>query len=331
MTRRALGFTLIEVLAVVLLTSIVLGVAMSHYVNLSRAIERATDHTRDIRKAAALLDRIARDFENVVLVMKDPEADPLTHPWLFYGEPRHSEVGADQLKFTTRGHHPRSSSLHESDFEMVGYATRESEDGSRELLRWSSLQLPESLDREVPADESLGSVLLAEGLASFGVTFIDEAGERTDRWDSSQLVDSSGLPVAVEIDVAFVEAEADELVEPLHYTRRVLLPVRPLDMNELLDPLSLVSGGTGSEADGADDGEGDDEDSDDPLAKARAKCEAGPCAGMTACQAISCDAKLGQYGPSTDTLFGMVRNQPFYDFYASSRSLRWLIDNPACR
>ena len=35
------GFTLLEVLAVVLLTSIVIGVALNHYVNLSRASQRA--------------------------------------------------------------------------------------------------------------------------------------------------------------------------------------------------------------------------------------------------------------------------------------------------
>ena len=92
-------------------------------------------------------------------------------------------------------------------------------------------------------------MLLADGLASFGVRFIDELGEQTSSWDSSQLIESSELPLAVEIEVALLDPEGDPDAEPQPYSRRVLLPVRPLDLEELLDPNSLVSGGEGSEAD----------------------------------------------------------------------------------
>lgn len=329
-TRRA-GFSLIEVLAVVLLTSIVIGVALNHYVDLSRASQRAMDHTRGIRRATAVLDRIARDFESTVLVVKEPEMDPLDHPWIFLGESRHSDVGADQLKFVTRGHQPRRTAAHESDLEVVAYSLRRAEEGDFELMRWSSPRLPESLDREIPNDESQGAVLLAGDVASFGVQFIDELGGQTSSWDSSQLSESSELPLAVEIEVALLDPARDPDAEPQPYSRRVVLPVRPLEMQELLDPNSLVSGGEGSEAD--EEGEEGEEGAEDTTGKGHKRCSAGPCGKMTMCQALSCEAKIGLYTQGIDMLLEDAMENPrwFCVFYDDHPTLHYLIDNPACR
>jgi prepilin-type N-terminal cleavage/methylation domain-containing protein len=328
--RRA-GFTLIEVLAVVLLTSVVIGVALDHYVNLSRATQHATASTREVRRAAAILDRVARDLESVVLVAKEPETDPLEHPWIFLGESQHSEAGADHLKFVTRGRRPRASQRHESDLEQVVYALRRARENSFELMRWSSPQLSDGLDRSLPDDESDGAVLLAEDIASFGVNFIDALGERTSSWDSSQLIESSELPVAVEIEIALLDPGAMSEREPVRYRRRVVLPVAPLDLQELLDPLALVSGGPGTPEEqelAAQDNEGLDDSS------GSAECLASPCAGMTACQAINCAAKLGRYGHSMDVMLDvtMRNNQTFCQWRRSyPHRMRWIVDNPACR
>jgi hypothetical protein len=332
-TPRA-GFSLLEILAVVLLTSIVIGVALNHYVNLSRASQRATEHTRGIRRATAVLDRIARDFESTVLVAKEPEMDPLDHPWIFLGESRRSDVGADHLKFVTRGHQPRRTAAHESDLEVVAYSLRPGEDAYFELLRWSSPRLPESLDREIPSDESQGAVLLVGDVASFGVRFIDELGEQTSSWDSSQLIESSELPLAVEIELALLDPEGDPDAEPQPYSRRVVLPVRPLDMQELLDPNSLVSGGAGSEADEeAEEGDEGGEDEEFAKGKGHKRCAAGPCGSMTFCQAVSCEAKLGLYGPSIDMMLEDAMGRPrwFCEWQENHPQLHYLIDNPACR
>jgi prepilin-type N-terminal cleavage/methylation domain-containing protein len=329
-TRRA-GFSLIEVLAVVLLTSIVIGVALDHYVNLSRASQRATEHTRGIRRATAVLDRIARDFESTVLVAKEPEMDPLDHPWIFLGESRRSDAGADHLKFVTRGHQPRRTAAHESDLEIVAYSLRQAEEGDFELMRWSSPRLPESLDREIPSDESQGAVLLAGDVASFGVQFIDELGGQTSSWDSSQLSESSELPLAVEIELALLDPEGDPDAEPQPYSRRVVLPVRPLDMQELLDPNSLVSGGTGSGAD--EEGKEGEDGEESATGAGHKRCAEGPCGSMTFCQAVSCEAKIGLYGPSIDLMLedGMERARWFCEWRENHPQLHYLIDNPACR
>jgi len=322
--RLPAGFSLLEVLAVVLLTSIVIGVALSHYVNLSRASQRATLHTRDIRRATALLDRVARDFESVLLVARSPEQDPLDHPWIFLGEARYSLTGADHLKFMTRGREVHGDDVHESDFQVVTYALRSSEDDRFELMRWSSPRLPEGLDREIPEDESDGAVLLAGGLASFGVSFIDEGGEQVLSWDSSQLVESGELPREVEIEVALADTEG----VPRSFRRRVILPVRPLDMRELFDPRSLVSGGPGGEGEEPRDKGDEDEPLEDPIC-----IQTNPCAKLLACDAIGCSAKMGQYGASMDQLLErtLAAEHTVCQFLGYARNYRWLIDNPACR
>ena len=47
---RARGFTLIEMLAVILLTSLVMTAALNHYLNLSRVSQRATERTGEVRR-----------------------------------------------------------------------------------------------------------------------------------------------------------------------------------------------------------------------------------------------------------------------------------------
>jgi hypothetical protein len=81
-----------------------------------------------------------------------------------------------------------------------------------------------------------------------------------DRWDSSQLIESSELPIAVEIEVAMA---TDDGSEPVPYRRRVLLPVRPLDLVALLDPQAddeANDEAAGEDEDGAD-GDSRNEDS----------------------------------------------------------------------
>lgn len=230
----ARGFTLIEMLAVVGFTAVLMLFAVNFYLEITRASEAATAGTRDSRRAVALLDRIARDLEAAVLVKKPAEVDPLSHPWVFLAEDRGGAEGAEHLRFTTRSRILRSTALHESDLEVVSYALREADDGGLELLRWSSPRLPDELDRSFPAGED--ALVFAQDLASFGVRFMDDSSQWTSEWDSSTLVDSSELPLAAEISVALLpENDPLEDEELEVYQRRVLIPVRPLDLEALFD------------------------------------------------------------------------------------------------
>jgi len=314
-SRGRAAFTLLEVLAVVLLTALVIGVALDFTVDLSHASTRAADGTRELRRAVAVLDHVARDLERTELIRKTDDTDPLDHPWIFLAEARGSGIGADHLKFVTRGHRPRSTASRESDLEVVAYALRRAPDETLELVRWSSPQLPESLDREIPDDEDRGAMLLASDLAGFGVTFIDELGERVTSWDSSTLLQSGQLPSAVQIEVALANLDDPE-AEPRSFRRTVRLPLRPFDLQELLDPLAAASGGAP---------EGEEEETDEDAE--RVACESGPCGGVTVCQAIDCNADIS--GIDNLKSFG---SEPFCRYRDRiPRSFHVAIANPACR
>lgn len=322
MSRRSgIGFSLLEVLAVVLLTSIVIGAALNHYVNLSRASQRAMLHTRDVRRAAALLDRITRDFESVTLVKKQPEEDPLNHPWVFVAESVYSDTGADHIKFMKRGRRPIGDSAHESDLQVVAYSLSRQDDESFQLWRWTSSRLPEGLDRDIP-DEDDGAVLVADDLASFGLTFVDTAGGLSSSWDSSQVEDAASLPLGVNVEVAFADAQG----VPRSYRRRLLLLVRPFDLEELFDPRSEING-SGTLG-------GEEDEANDELTQTDSCLESNPCSQMLACDAIRCEAKMGRFGYSTDQTLKRAlegRHTVCQFIFYTQESMLWLIDNPACR
>jgi len=249
--RRTTGFTLIEMTAVTVLVLLVTGVALNGYVDLASQTRSAADFTRDVRRATAVLDRVARDLEAARLVVKPDAMDPLEHPWLFLAEARGGDLGAERLKFVTLGQAPQAGERPASDLAQVAWITRSIEDGTLELLRWSHPHLPDGLDRRFPRPDDPGVFLVAEGLDDFGVRFLDAAGQWTDRWDSSALAQSSELPRVVEISVLMAPTDPGAAsVGP--FTRRVVLPMAPLDLAARL--------GTGEPGAGDDEPSEDDED-----------------------------------------------------------------------
>lgn len=237
------GFTLIEVLAVVLVTGILLGATINFYVDLSRQAARASENMRAVRRASALLDRVAVDLEHALLVKPAEGSDTITSPWLFLAQSRFSatgeQAGSDQLKFIRR-ELPRASEGPGSDLAMVAWTLERNEDGESFVLRrWSTPELPESLDSEFPRSDDPASFVVADDLSQFTLRFLDAAGQWHERWDSTQVAESGDLPLAVEISVALAppaespDTDAEE-VEPVPYRRLVELPVRPLDLQAML-------------------------------------------------------------------------------------------------
>jgi len=253
-TRRSPGFTLIEVLAVVLLTGIVLAVAIDFYRDLAHASQAAVVRAGNARRAAVLLDRVARDLQSAVLVKKPQGTDPLADPWIFLAEADQTDLGADRIKFVSRGRRPRSTESPESDLEMVAWILDRGPDDELELRRWSQPNLPEGLDRSFPPRDDTETV--ATDLAAFGVRFQADDGSWVSRWDSSTLTNASQLPVAAEISVTLYEdADSDATDGP--YLRRVLLPLRPLDLDQ-----QLAAGGAGGQGQEARSDEAADADGD---------------------------------------------------------------------
>jgi hypothetical protein len=243
---------LIEMLVVLLFTGLVLSFAANFYLDISVASQAALERTVGLRRATSVLDRVTRDLEAASLIKKPDAVDPLEHPWLFLAEASGRGVGADRLKFQARNHRPRAALGHESDLVVIAYWLAPAEDGeSLELLRWTSPQLPESLDRSFPRRDDPGVEVLASEVAAFGVRLQDDSGAWVDAWDSSTLVRSSALPIAAEVSVALLPEQPDpeEFAPepPVPFQRSVLLALRPLDLEETL----------GAEKDGGEE-EGED-------------------------------------------------------------------------
>lgn len=255
-TLRRAGFTIIEVLAVMLVVGLLLGVALDFYIDLTRQATRAVELTRGVRRAHAVLDHVARDLEHTLYAKKPDEVDPLAHPWVFVAESVHAIDGSDRVKFVRRAA-PRSTDGGAAHLEVVSYTLRRSEEfpDAFTLRRWSSPELPDTLDREFPVEGDPEELLLADGVASFAMRFLDpDTGEWRTDWDSSLIENSSRLPLAVEIEVRMVEEPGlreEEVVfaeEPVPALRRVRLPLRPLDLVALFDPEAGEDGaGDGSD------------------------------------------------------------------------------------
>ncbi len=284
--RRA-GFTLLEMMAVALLTALVFAAAVDFYIDLSTASRAAIERVRGDRRAVALLDRVARDLESAVLVTRPEEvADPLEHPWVFRAD-ESGELGAERLLFVSRGRLPRASALRESDLELVAYWLEDPGDGSLALVRWTLPHLPESLLLAAPAADDPGTAVLAEGIAAFGVRLLDAKGAWVTTWDSSQLVESEELPLAAEISVALLPEDEEGNPRELDpaaaeaglavSTRRVLLPLRPRDLEKERDPEGSGEDDAGEDSDTTDGGDGGDGSGD--------QAGAGDC--MTVAQCIS--------------------------------------------
>jgi type II secretory pathway pseudopilin PulG len=259
----ARGFTLLEMLLVVLFTGIVLSFAASFTIDLSNASQAALAESVDLRRAASVLDRVTRDLESATLVKKPDALDPLEHPWLFLAEGRGSD-GADRLRFQARNHRPRAGSAHESDLVEIAYWLAEAQDGEGfDLLRWSSARPPvPPLDRNFPRRDDPGVERLASRVALFAVRLQDEDGAWQSAWDSWSPAQSSQLPIAAEVSVALLpeeQVEDENLAqpEPELFMRPVVFALDPLDLEQAL---------------GAESGDDQDEEEDDLACVTVAEC-----------------------------------------------------------
>ena len=257
--RRSAAFTMIEILAVLLLMSMLVGAALNAYVDISNRTHAAADSTRQWRQGAALLDRVAAELERAYLVKLAEGEDPLYHPWIFRAEARYSSDGSDQLLFMVR--RPLDLAATDGprrDISLVSYMVRppdgfDAEDEGYELLRWSDDAAPETSDIDFPNPSD--AQLVADGIAEFRVILLDDQGGEHETWDSAQLGQTGTLPAAATIEVAFVPPPGqDESPLPV-LSRPVRLPLPAIDLALLADPAAYSSGAADEEDDQDDDGD----------------------------------------------------------------------------
>lgn len=257
--RARAAFTLIEMMAVVLLTATVLVTAVNIYLQLATSTAEAADATRTQRRAVLILDRIARDLEGAVLLTRPEDVDPLSWPWLFLAEAAPGGDAADRLKLDARSFlRAEEGEGEQGDLAVISWWLAPGEGDAFQLLRARAPALPEGLDRSFPRRDDPGARVVAEDVVRFGIRFLDEDGTWVEAWDSSTLTFSNRLPLAAEIALALApEDPAAPLDEARVHLRRVRLPLRPLDLAALREGEEGDASGEDEEEDGEDGAETD--------------------------------------------------------------------------
>ncbi|MDP6980602.1 MAG: prepilin-type N-terminal cleavage/methylation domain-containing protein [Myxococcota bacterium] len=284
------GFSLIEVLAAVLLTSIVISVAVAFQINLGSSMKGSRERLRTERHAVALLDRISRDLAGAYFIVPKEGGDQRKHPWVFVTahDFADEDAPADALKFMTRNYVPQGLDDHASDLAVVAYFLNPMRDlPAYELLRWRSTHMPSEYDPRFPSVNDPETAVMGEGLASFGVRLIDAQGADATQWSSVVAGARKGLPRAVRLEISMVDPlvleeaarredgqdfdDEFDLEQPDEerkiFSKLVVLPLRPLDWSFLEAEVDAAAGGAGDadgdmDGDGVPDSEGDDIDGD---------------------------------------------------------------------
>ena len=236
-TLREYGFTLIEVLAAIFLTSIIIAFAVGFYINISDSSSRATKIMRDGIRATAILNRISRDLDGVALMAKPEETDPLDHPWYFVAESDFAYDGSDRIKFISRSHTPTAQSTHSSDLVQIAYQIFVEEDESLSLYRWTSPSLAEGYEPAFPRIDDERNFIVAEGLSSIAFRFLTQDEEWVDSWDSTQIENSGQLPRAVEVEVSLLpdghDNEEEEEQDLERYSRQLNIRTQTIDLEAM--------------------------------------------------------------------------------------------------
>ena len=288
-SARARGFTLMETLAAVLMTSLIVTFAMSAYVQVADTAEQATLRLRDDLHATTILDRMTDDLQSAVLLVKPGEVDPLRHPWYFVSESQSAFGGSDGVRFIGRRRRAYLDDEHSSDFAQIAYRIETDDDGLQTLYRHLVPGLPAEFEPAFPPLDDERTHVLGSGLSGFTLRFSNGDGEWVDAWDSTQLTQSSLLPISVEIAFDMgPQGEASDEYGP-RFQRRVVMPMMALDLDTMITSAKeqFASGGavTGD----------DDEDS------ALADEDLRQCI-LSACQGAASGAQCAQAANEWDTL-----------------------------
>jgi prepilin-type N-terminal cleavage/methylation domain-containing protein len=227
-TRRE-AFTLLEMLIAIAITAMLVAVAVQAHLGIQRAQTHAAAGLGRDRTAEILLDRLERELQGTILVIKSADEDRLGHPYLFIGADDATEGrAADALHFVTRSPARSGFAQPAPGLALVSYAARSDDDLGLVLLR-EERPLPRSLATQISLGE--GEVV-ADDLAQFDVRYLGEGeGRWRDRWDSTSISMLDQLPVRLEIAVQLYEQTSEgERIEGPEHRRLFAIPVRPIDI-----------------------------------------------------------------------------------------------------
>jgi general secretion pathway protein J len=228
MTRSAAGFTLLEIMVAVVIMAIVLTFAFQAYRGIESAYQRVgTTNSRE-RAARIVLDRLERELVGSVLVEREKGADPLLHPYFFFGDAKpYADSEGDELRFVTRTP-MRSPGAPPVGLEIVTYGAIPSQTGAGLALLRQAEPLPPQLAKEIVWTEP---EVVVDNVALFLVRYHSGEGDASEKWDSTGVEQLDQLPDVLVLTVSLLETGADGQLAPgPEFTRTVELPVRPFKL-----------------------------------------------------------------------------------------------------
>lgn len=245
---RSAGFTLVEVIGAFFIMTIILVFVTGIFVENGRQRNAASELMRVETTAAATLDLIAQDLEATVFLSRPENRTPREHPWIFLAD-RTGPLGSTFLRFPTQNVARGNLGEHASTWvEVVYFLSEEEGDDEREeasytLWRWRSTRPPSDPTAQDPDPDDPRSARVVEGVADFGVVFLDAEGGEVDEWDSTFTASDAPLPIAAEIRLSlYRDARAGEVeglalqVPNEPHVRHVSLPMhRPIDVGALIE------------------------------------------------------------------------------------------------
>jgi type II secretory pathway component PulJ len=294
-TRR-MGFSMIEVMGAVLLTSIVISIAVAFQINLGSATQNARERLRSQRQAVALLDRMSRDIAGTYFIApRITNGAPESTPWIFLTIQDFLDEGltsdsSNAIKFVTRNYVPQDIDGHSSDLAVVAYYVEPQEGRpGYQLMRYRSTHMPITYDPSFPQADAPNTDVVGEDIASFKIRVINQTGGVDPKWSSIRKSGQLALPLGVKLEISMlttdeiIAAELDEDFEiPIErdeedgedgeedgdrktFAKTVMLPLRPLDWSflEEIDNVEEASNNDDEAPDQDDEDEEDDDDDDD--------------------------------------------------------------------
>jgi prepilin-type N-terminal cleavage/methylation domain-containing protein len=223
------GFTLLEILVAVFIMAMVLTFAFQAYQGIEHAYSRVGSSPSRDRAARIVLDRLERELVGSVLVQRADGADPLLHPYFFYGDMKpYAESEGDTLRFVTRT--PlRAPAGPPVGLEIVTYGAMPSQSGPGLVLLRQAESLPPQLAKDVVWNSP---DIVVDNVALFLARYTGEDQQASETWDSTGAERLDQLPSSLVVTVSLWETDAaGQPVQGPEFSRTIDLPVRPFKLS----------------------------------------------------------------------------------------------------
>ena len=239
-SRSEFGFTLLELLIVIVLMGMVIAAATQIFESTRRTFTRQRPDSGRELAAQVFLDRFERELHGVVMLKKPEGGERLDFPWLFVSESKLFDSNeSDNIKFITQTP-ARSPGRDAEGLRVVSYGI----ESARDIERYDLYRLEEPIKTRMEKEVRVydGDPVI-EDVARFKLTFNTAGqGQKRESWDSTQIEMLDDIPYSVEAALTLYEDFDGELVEGQEFTRTVTLHVRPFEPPEDDDEGSCEDG-----------------------------------------------------------------------------------------